>query len=295
MNRKTLVLLGATVLIVISIVALSNRTASSNYTMAATADNVTGTAASGSATGPAVSESATGSAVSGSATDPTPLPTATPTLRQQHRNTPATTIIDITDRTKKELKTMFYVKKIDDTTWETMQGVSYHDGCPVPRKGLRRVRILYLGFDEETHIGELITNKKIATTCRDIFQKLYFKEYQIEKVQPIDAYGASDRKSMKANNTSCFNHRVVAGTAHLSKHAYGLALDINPRYNPYVVRHGSYLYVSPKNGREYADRTRDFPHKIDHHDRCFKLFHKAGFFWGGDWHYTKDYQHFQLS
>lgn len=39
---------------------------------------------------------------------------------------------------------------------------------------------------------------------------------------------------MSYNNTSCFNARKVAKTDSWSKHAYGMAIDINPLYNPYV-------------------------------------------------------------
>lgn len=218
----------------------------------------------------------------------TVAPTAEP-LKKLYGSKPAATKVDITGRTKEELKTMFYIKKIDDDTWKSMQGKSYHKGCPVKRSGLRRVRILYYGYDKKTRVGELICNKKIATDLRDIFKKLYFKKYQIKRVVPIDAYDGDDRKSMTKDNTSCFNYRTVEGTNTISKHGYGVAIDINPVENPYVV--GS--YVSPKNGKPYANRSKKFAHKIDKKDLCYKLFHKAGFFWGGDWKYTKDYQHFQ--
>ena len=230
---------------------------------------------------------ATGSAV-------TPSPTPEPSLYKQHKNSPATTIIDITGRKKRELKTMFYIRKIDDDTFESMQGKSYPKNCPIKRDDLRRVRILYYGYDHETHIGELIVNKKRAVDFREIFRILYCKKYEIEKVQPIDAYDGNDTRSMKANNTSCFNYRVVEGTTSISKHAYGVAIDINPRINPYVYWENGKKKVSPKNGRMYADRSKTYDHPIiTHDDICYKLFHKRGYFWGGDWITIKDYQHFQ--
>ena len=229
-------------------------------------------------------------AASGAAAEPTPVPS----LRKQHKNSPATTIIDITGRKKKELKTMFYIRKIDDDTFETMLGNSYPENCTIPRSSLRRVRILYYGYDHETHIGELIVNKYRAVDFRDIFQRLYFRKYEIEKVQPIDAYGGNDTKSMRANNTSCFNYRLVEGTTSISNHAYGVAVDINPRINPYVYWENGKKKVSPKNGKMYADRSKTYDHPIiTHNDLCYKLFHKRGYFWGGDWITIKDYQHFQ--
>ena len=99
---------------------------------------------------------------------------------------------------------------------------------------------------------------------------------------------------MQDNNTSCFNYRVVDGTSNLSKHALGLAIDINPFFNPYVVfqKDGS-TYISPKGSETYADRSKDFAYKIDENDLCYQLFKEHGFIWGGHWNSCKDYQHFQ--
>ena len=103
-----------------------------------------------------------------------------------------------------------------------------------------------------------------------------------------------DTASMEDNNTSCFNYRVVDGTTKLSKHAYGLAIDINPFYNPYVVpQSDGSTYISPKGSEAYTDRSADFPYKIDENDLCYRLFKEHGFTWGGNWNSCKDYQHFQ--
>lgn len=98
---------------------------------------------------------------------------------------------------------------------------------------------------------------------------------------------------MEANNTSCFNYRVVDGTSSLSRHAYGLAVDINPLYNPYVTYPNGKRRVSPAASEIYADRSLDFPAKIDKNDLCYQLFTEHGFTWGGNWKTMKDYQHFQ--
>jgi hypothetical protein len=49
---------------------------------------------------------------------------------------------------------------------------------------------------------------------------------------PIEAFGASDAKSMSVDNTSAFNCRDVRGSSVWSQHAYGRAIDIDPRENP---------------------------------------------------------------
>lgn len=161
---------------------------------------------------------------------------------------------------------------------------------------LRYVNVLYYDFDGQPQTGELICNKGIAQDLVEIFYELYQNEYQIEKIRLIDEYGGDDTASMLDNNTSCFNYRLVDGTSSLSKHALGCAIDINPFYNPYVVfnKDGSGdTYISPAGSEIYADRSQNFPYKIDENDLCYQLFKKHGFTWGGNWNSSKDYQHFQ--
>lgn len=159
---------------------------------------------------------------------------------------------------------------------------------------LSYIHIMHYNFDGEVTEGELICNKAIAQDLVEIFYELYKAEYQIEKIRLIDEYGGDDNLSMEDNNTSCFNYRVVEGSSKLSKHAYGLAIDINPFYNPYVrYNDDGSLHIDPIGSEPYADRSAAFPYKIDSDDLCLKLFKEHGFTWGGDWNSMKDYQHFQ--
>ncbi len=159
---------------------------------------------------------------------------------------------------------------------------------------LRYVHIIHYDFDGNLAEGELICHNFIAEDLLEIFYDLYASEYQIEKVTLIENYNGDDTASMADNNTSCFNYRVVDGTKSLSKHALGLAVDINPLYNPYIRydKKGGQT-VSPVEGEAYADRTVSFPYKIDPDDLCYRLFAEHGFTWGGNWNSSKDYQHFQ--
>lgn len=161
---------------------------------------------------------------------------------------------------------------------------------------LRYLSILYYDFNGEVQIGELICNESIADDLLEIFYELYLNQYPIEKVRLIEEYNGDDTLSMLDNNTSGFNYRIVDGTSNLSKHALGLAIDINPFYNPYVVyRKDGSTYISPKGSEIYTDRSQDFPYKIDENDLCYQLFMERGFTWGGNWKTMKDYQHFQKS
>jgi hypothetical protein len=123
-----------------------------------------------------------------------------------------------------------------------------------------------------------------------VFERLYRDRYPIRRMRLIDKYGASDRKSMAADNTSAFNCRFVAGRPGVwSQHAYGRAIDVNPIENPYVTSSG---HVSPPAGRPFADRSRKVPGMIHAGDATVRAFAAAGWEWGGNWSWPKDYQHF---
>lgn len=46
---------------------------------------------------------------------------------------------------------------------------------------MRYLKVLHVGFDGETHIGELVVNRLIADDVLDIFKQLYEAGYEIEK------------------------------------------------------------------------------------------------------------------
>ena len=187
----------------------------------------------------------------------------------------------------------FYISEIPDDIFAKMQGKSYKEDCTVPREDLRYVHVLHMGFDGEAKDGELVVNKAIADDVLAIFEELYKADYPIEKVRLVDEYDADDEASMSDNNSSAFNFRFISHTTRISKHGLGMAVDINTRYNPYVKTVDGKLSIEPANGADYVDRSKDFPHKIDHEDLCYKLFKEHGFTWGGDWTHSKDYQHFE--
>ena len=110
----------------------------------------------------------------------------------------------------------------------------------------------------------------------------------------IDHYGCDDEASMLDNNTSCFNQRPITAGGRISKHSYGLAIDINPKYNPYYkVKTNGMAVVKPETSTDYLNRSADFPYKLAKGDLCYRLFKQHGFQWGGDWLSGKDYQHFE--
>ncbi len=188
----------------------------------------------------------------------------------------------------------FYHEAISDAVKERIWNISYPEDCPVELSSLRYCSLKYIDFDGNEQTGELICNKTIADDILEIFYVLYINEYRIESIKLIDEYDGDDTASMEANNTSCFNYRVVEGTTTLSKHALGMAIDLNPFYNPYITYNSDgTTNCSPADARQYEDRSLSFAYKIDENDLAYKLFTEHGFTWGGNWNSCKDYQHFQ--
>lgn len=191
------------------------------------------------------------------------------------------------------VKETFAVHAVDSGVLERIQGISYPEYALIGTEELRYLNVMYYGFDGKAHEGELIVNQSIAEDIISIFRELYKIKYPIEEMKLIDEYGADDERSMSSNNTSAFNYRTIAGTDRLSNHGKGLAIDINPLYNPCVQEKDGETLYEPAAGREYADRTKEIPYKIEKGDPCCQIFEKYGFIWGGDWDSPKDYQHFE--
>lgn len=185
----------------------------------------------------------------------------------------------------------FGVFEISDELFARMYGKTYKAECTVSPDDLRYVRVLHANAEGETLTGELVVNKAIADEVCEIFRELYDARYPIERMRLADDYNAEDEASMEDNNSSSFNYRPIEGTNRPSKHALGMAIDINTLYNPY------YRYsdgeVLPVTGAPYLDRSQNFPYKIEVGDLCYRLFTERGYTWGGHWNSVKDYQHFE--
>lgn len=192
----------------------------------------------------------------------------------------------------------FFYEDIPEIIKDKMKGVSYPldiDEDIICYDDLKYLNVLYVDFDGETQVGEIVCNAAIAEDLTEIFHELYKADYRIERIRLIDEYNADDNLSMEDNNTSSFCYRVVENTTRLSNHAYGMAIDINPFYNPYVVYNSEGTRITPVGSEIYADRSDAVmnPYRIDKNDLAYKLFKEHGFTWGGDWNSCKDYQHFE--
>lgn len=188
----------------------------------------------------------------------------------------------------------FSIQLIPDSVFLRMQGRSWPEGCTVRRADLRYLRLSHFDAEKNEHVGEMVCNKAIANDLLEIFRELYSQKYPIQRIRLIDDYDAEDERSMRDNNTSCFCYRKVSGTTKLSKHAMGMAVDVNTLYNPYVrTGKNKRRIVEPATAVKYVDRNKSFPYKIVKGDLLYRLFIQHGFKWGGSWRTVKDWQHFE--
>jgi hypothetical protein len=108
-------------------------------------------------------------------------------------------------------------------------------GTRAPQEIIDRLElfdVIYISTDGKLHQGQMLTNKSIAQDVREVFEFMLEQGFVIERVIPIVRYNWCDALSMAANNSSSFNYRTIAGTNQLSLHATGVAIDINPFFNP---------------------------------------------------------------
>ena len=201
-----------------------------------------------------------------------------------------TTVAETTAEAEEE----FYILPISDELFARIDGISFRADCTLPRDDLRYLHVLHKDLDGNVLEGEMIVNVHIAEDVLEILRELYEADYPIEKIHLVDEYDADDERSMADNNSSAFNFRFISYTTTVSKHGLGLAVDINPLYNPYTKTVNGERSVEPANAEPYLDRSADFPHKIDEDDLCYRLFTEHGFEWGGAWTNSKDYQHFEV-
>lgn len=191
----------------------------------------------------------------------------------------------------KAFDSIFKIEELSDSTLKRMTGKSYPEsGCEIAVSDLRYLIIPHYDGKGSIRIGELVCHHDVAEEFMYLFKELFKIKFPIERMELIDNFGADDTRSMKANNTSAFNYRTVAGSDKLSKHALGIAIDINPLYNPCVRGED----VSPETSKPYVDRNRWFKYTLIKGDLVYKILHdKFGFSWGGDWDECKDYQHYE--
>lgn len=162
-------------------------------------------------------------------------------------------------------------------------------GAGAPADLLDQLQLLdlpFVDFEGIERMGQLVVHQDVAEDVGTIFQELFEARFPIACMEPIVKYDWDDFASIKANNTSAFNYRVIFGTDRLSNHSFGKAIDINPVQNPYFGSDGESLPP----GYVY---DLDAKGVIKDGDVVVEAFLKRGWTWGGHWETPKDYQHFE--
>jgi hypothetical protein len=170
----------------------------------------------------------------------------------------------------------------------------WSEGCPVGLDRLAQVKFSYFDFDSQEHDdGEIVVLDCVANRVAKIFKELHARRFPIAKAHCVQHYGGSDDLSMADNNTSSFNFRVIEGTTNTSIHSYGLAIDVNPLQNPFIIfdEAKGTANIHPPQGWQNLNRHNRKPGMVE---EIVPLFAENGFWvWGGRWTTPVDYHHFQ--
>jgi len=184
---------------------------------------------------------------------------------------------------------IFTGEPLPDHIIDFISGVSFGEDTPFDHSFLTYLTISHVGFDGESHVGHMIVAAEIGDEVLDIFRDIYEAHFPIYQMRLIDYFNADDALSLEANNSSAFNFRYIAGTTIISRHGFGLAIDINPIQNPYIRGDN----IKPAAGAAYLDRDDIRPGMIIKGDPVYTAFISRGWIWGGDWTVPRDYHHFE--
>ena len=159
------------------------------------------------------------------------------------------------------------------------------DCPPAIKNNQTLIDVHYYSTDGLIHKGQVMIDRRLADDITQVFAVALDQKFPFTSVIPISQFDWSDTDSMFNNNTSAFNYRPVTGGGKLSNHAYGFAIDINPRLNPYIKKN----VIQPAN----AVYDPDKPGTLTADHAIVKTFLELGWEWGGNWTSLKDYQHFE--
>ena len=152
------------------------------------------------------------------------------------------------------------------------------------------IDVEYYSTDDKLHRGQLLLNRSIEKDIVAIFDSIKSWRFPIAQAIPIVAFGWDDNLSMAANNTSSFCYRKVAGTDHFSRHAKGMAIDINPFFNPMIWKTP---YENRPNKPENAQYNEEIPGTLYLEHPVVQEFIKRNFKWGYYFPRYYDIHHFQ--
>lgn len=161
-------------------------------------------------------------------------------------------------------------------------------GSGAPPEIVRHLVVLEVPYrtdDGDEARGRLVCHRRVVDDLRGLFDTLFKAGFPLTSVRPSLDFGHSDSLSMLHDNTVAFNWRRVKGQARISAHAMGLALDINPRRNPFAHRKGNRPFGAVHDPR--------IPGTLTDSSLAVRYLHARGWIWGGRWASGRDWQHFE--
>lgn len=144
--------------------------------------------------------------------------------------------------------------------------------------------VIYLSTDGKIHRGQILSNKEIASDIAYLFRFMLDEGFVVEKVIPIVRYNWNDTISMADNNSYSFCYRNTS----YSRHATGMAIDINPRFNPLRWKKGNLPNMPAGAVQDTTVNGTLYPgHPV------VEEFKKRGFRWGHTFSKYHDDHHFE--
>ena len=163
-------------------------------------------------------------------------------------------------------------------------------GSKAPKEIIQELELItvqYYSTDHKVHQGQLLTNNKIAAKLEILFKYILAEKFPVAHAIPVVKYNWNDEASMEDNNTYSFCYRDKS----FSKHASGMAIDINPFFNP-VRRKEGYEDRPDKPVGAHFDPT--VPGTFYKHHPVVQEFKKSGFYWGHNFTQKYDDHHFEM-
>ncbi|MDP4240408.1 MAG: M15 family metallopeptidase [Bacteroidota bacterium] len=116
---------------------------------------------------------------------------------------------------------------------------------------------------------------------------MFHEKFPVAHAIPVVKYHWDDDASMQANNTYSFCYRDIS----FSKHARGMAIDINPYFNPVRWKKGYEGHLNKPSGAHF---NASIPGTFYRLNPVVQEFKKLGFRWGHNFTMKFDDHHFEI-
>lgn len=183
--------------------------------------------------------------------------------------------------------------------------------CQEIEKNLVEIKVKYYSFDGKIkQDGLIIVHKAVAKNVENIFNELLKIKFPLGGVDPFK--GGVLTKTLTGmefipdndyNYTGSYSCRNIQTGSTPSIHSFGMAIDLNPLYNPFIQilpKEKVVGKIVPKDGVFHINREIERNGKQPRNGiitkQVVEIFAQNGFnIWGGYWDEPIDYQHFQIS